>query len=126
MDSRILFIFQRFFRLDMIVSPDFLLYFEQLAPLLQDDPTLWCISSWNDNGHINLVGKDNRYVLLNFYYSCNLLILFHVLFVMLQAHNGTRIFRTEFFPGLGWLLTRTLWNEVWTNMCAYFCICFFI
>lgn len=29
---------------------DFLEYFEATAPLLDADPSLWCISSWNDNG----------------------------------------------------------------------------
>ena len=35
---------------DMLFSPDFLGLFEATAPLLDSDPSLWCISSWNDNG----------------------------------------------------------------------------
>lgn len=35
---------------DMLFSPDFLHFFEATAVLLEQDPTLWCISTWNDNG----------------------------------------------------------------------------
>ena len=35
---------------DMLFSPDFLAYFYVTAPLLDRDPSLWCISTWNDNG----------------------------------------------------------------------------
>lgn len=34
----------------MLFSPDFLTYFEATAHLLEADPSLWCISTWNDNG----------------------------------------------------------------------------
>ena len=34
----------------MLFSPDFLALFEATGPLLELDPSLWCISSWNDNG----------------------------------------------------------------------------
>ena len=34
---------------DMMFSPDFLSYFRKTAFLLKD-PTVWCISSWNDFG----------------------------------------------------------------------------
>ena len=50
--------------------PDFLLYFEATAPLLDADPTLWCISSWNDNGFQKGHNWDVR-----------------------------RLFRTSYFPG---------------------------
>eukprot|EP00741_Cyanophora_paradoxa_P001725 tig00000498_g1672.t2 len=67
---------------DMIFSPDFLPYFEQTGRLLDEDPTIWCISSWNDNGFKHLV-SDNK-----------------------------RLFRTSYFPGLGWMLRRELWEEL--------------
>ena len=35
---------------DMLFSPDFLRMFQATAHLLDSDPSLWCISSWNDNG----------------------------------------------------------------------------
>ena len=35
---------------DMLFSPDFLQLFEATAELLEADSSLWCISSWNDNG----------------------------------------------------------------------------
>ena len=35
---------------DMLFSPDFVSYFRRTATLLLRDPSLWCGSSWNDNG----------------------------------------------------------------------------
>mmetsp|Transcript_32694 Transcript_32694/g.53013 ORF Transcript_32694/g.53013 Transcript_32694/m.53013 type:complete len:515 (+) Transcript_32694:79-1623(+) len=67
---------------DMIFSPDFLSFFEQTAPLLDQDPSIWCISSWNDNGFKSMV-DDNK-----------------------------RLFRTSYFPGLGWMLKKSLWEEL--------------
>jgi len=67
---------------DMLVSPDFLSLFAETAPLLDSDPTLWCVSSWNDNGMKNLVA-DNR-----------------------------RLMRTDYFPGLGWMTNKAVWNEL--------------
>ena len=34
----------------MLFSPDFFHFFESTAVLLEADPSLWCVSSWNDNG----------------------------------------------------------------------------
>jgi alpha-1,3-mannosyl-glycoprotein beta-1,2-N-acetylglucosaminyltransferase len=67
---------------DMIFSPDFLHYFQLTAPLLDTDPTLWCVSSWNDLG-------VNRYV-----------------------SDARRLFRTDFFSGLGWMLNAKIWQEL--------------
>eukprot|EP00659_Diplonema_papillatum_P008004 gene8004-12314_t len=67
---------------DLVVSADFLTLFEQTAPLLEADPTIWCVSSWNDNGFKHL------------------------------ALPPDRLFRTAFFPGLGWMLRRELWLEL--------------
>lgn len=66
---------------DMLVSPDFLEYFEQTAWLLDEDPTLWCVSSWNDNAFAHFEWNENS------------------------------LFRNSFFPGLGWMLTRRLWQN---------------
>ena len=35
---------------DLEVAPDFFSYFSALERLLDRDPTIWCISAWNDNG----------------------------------------------------------------------------
>lgn len=67
---------------DMKVAPDFFSYFDALTPILETDPTLFCVSAWNDNGIEPL------------------------------ALNGTQLHRTDFFPGLGWMLTRQLWEEL--------------
>jgi hypothetical protein len=70
---------------DLLFAPDFLEYFHAVAPILDNDPTLWAASSWNDNGFDYLV-KDPK-----------------------------EIKRTGFFPGLGWCMTRKLWNELGTK-----------
>ncbi len=46
------------------------------------DRTLWCVSSWNDHGQGYL------------------------------AANATRLLRSDFFPGLGWMLRAELWHEL--------------
>ena len=37
----------------MALAPDFFSYFEALAPVLDRDPTLYCVSSWNDHGQVS-------------------------------------------------------------------------
>ena len=44
------------------------------------DPSLWCVAAWNDNGFGGLVEQPHK------------------------------LLRTGYFPGLGWLLTRSLYK----------------
>lgn len=67
---------------DMLFASDFLSLFESTSYLLEADPTIWCVSSWNDNGF--------NYMDL----------------------NRTRLFRTGYFPGLGWMMRRELWMSI--------------
>lgn len=67
---------------DLEIAPDFFDYFAATRPLLDQDPTIWCVSAWNDNG-------KKEYV----------------------KNNGL-LFRSDFFPGLGWMLKKSLWNEL--------------
>ncbi|XP_066937635.1 alpha-1,3-mannosyl-glycoprotein 2-beta-N-acetylglucosaminyltransferase isoform X1 [Macrobrachium rosenbergii] len=70
---------------DLDVAPDFYEYFSATYQILRADPTLWCVSAWNDNGKPNLV----------------------------DIKNGSSIlYRTDFFPGLGWMMTKELWDEL--------------
>eukprot|EP01026_Neomeris_dumetosa_P023967 TRINITY_DN2010_c1_g1_i3.p1 TRINITY_DN2010_c1_g1~~TRINITY_DN2010_c1_g1_i3.p1 ORF type:complete len:331 (-),score=30.33 TRINITY_DN2010_c1_g1_i3:326-1318(-) len=66
----------------MLFSPDFLQLFKATSVLLDLDPSLWCISSWNDNGVKSLDWQSKR------------------------------LFRTTFFPGLGWMIKQKLWAEI--------------
>ncbi|XP_013415077.1 alpha-1,3-mannosyl-glycoprotein 2-beta-N-acetylglucosaminyltransferase isoform X2 [Lingula anatina] len=68
---------------DLDISPDFFEYFTALFPILERDPTLWCVSAWNDNGKVNNI-EDNPLLL----------------------------YRTDFFPGLGWMLDKNTWLEL--------------
>lgn len=40
---------------DLDISPDFYEYFAATYLILHRDPTLWCVSAWNDNGKGDLV-----------------------------------------------------------------------
>jgi hypothetical protein len=67
---------------DMELAPDFFGYFAAAAPLLDADASLLCASSWNDHGQARLV------------------------------RDAARLERSDFFPGLGWMLTAALWGEL--------------
>lgn len=69
---------------DLVFAKDFFEYMEALYPYLIKDPTLFCVSAWNDNGKESMVDKS-----LN-----------------------EKLYRTDFFPGLGWMITSNLWSEL--------------
>lgn len=71
---------------DLELSTDFFEYFAALYPVLKGDPTLFCISAWNDNGKAGLV-----------------------------ADNPELLFRSDFFPGLGWMMLKDVWLELHTK-----------
>lgn len=66
---------------DLLFSADLMEFFLAGFHVMSHDPTIWCVSAWNDNGFGGLVG------------------------------NGTCVRRTGYFPGLGWLLSRRLFKE---------------
>eukprot|EP00930_Biecheleria_cincta_P033670 TRINITY_DN23327_c0_g1_i2.p1 TRINITY_DN23327_c0_g1~~TRINITY_DN23327_c0_g1_i2.p1 ORF type:complete len:685 (+),score=123.34 TRINITY_DN23327_c0_g1_i2:62-2116(+) len=72
--------FAIFLESDLLVAPDFLWYFRASAWLLEEDPSLFCISAWNDNGFPG------------------------------QVSDETKFFRTDYFPGLGWMIQNTTWT----------------
>lgn len=65
---------------DLDVSPDILYYFGQLLPIYESDPTVYCVSAWNDHGYEHACGDP---ALVN---------------------------RVETMPGLGWLLKKSLFK----------------
>lgn len=69
---------------DLDVAPDFFEYFQGTFPLLRSDDTLWCVSAWNDNGKSNLIDESAPELL----------------------------YRSDFFPGLGWMMSKKLWDEI--------------
>jgi hypothetical protein len=79
---------------DLEPSWDFLTLFSmrEKSPALDalnHDSHVWCISAWNDMG------------------------------VQSHAHDLNRLFRTDFFPGLGWMTTQQIWSTIlrpiWPN-----------
>lgn len=66
------------------VAPDFFEYFRATLPLLRSDPSLWCVSAWNDNGRDGYV----------------------------DPAKPDLLYRTDFFPGLGWMLLKEHWEEL--------------
>jgi len=67
---------------DIEIAPDFFSYFLKARELLDNDKSLFCVSAWNDNGRPGLV-RDRE-----------------------------KVYRTDFFPGLGWMLRKELWMEL--------------
>eukprot|EP00047_Mylnosiga_fluctuans_P014350 m.37711 g.37711 ORF g.37711 m.37711 type:complete len:626 (-) comp5460_c0_seq2:386-2263(-) len=67
---------------DVDAAPDYFLFFAQLLPLMQLDPTLYCVSAWNDLGYKH------------------------------ATHAPQRLYRVETMPGLGWLLARSIFQEL--------------
>ncbi|MCO5574475.1 hypothetical protein L7F22_028260 [Adiantum nelumboides] len=67
---------------DMEIAPDFFEYFEATGKLLENDRSLMAVSSWNDNGQRQFV------------------------------QDPEALHRSDFFPGLGWMLTRDIWQEL--------------
>nr|CAD7461647.1 unnamed protein product [Timema tahoe] len=66
---------------DLDVSPDFFSYFSQTLRLLEEDPSLYCISAWNDQGYEH------------------------------TSDDPSLLYRVETMPGLGWLLKRALYKD---------------
>lgn len=74
---------------DLLVSNDFLNYMAQMYNILLHDHTLYCISAWNDLGYNHTVSK-----------------------------NQSLLYRIEGMPGLGWMLSRKIYEELikkWPN-----------
>ncbi|CAA3021521.1 alpha-1,3-mannosyl-glyco 2-beta-N-acetylglucosaminyltransferase isoform X1 [Olea europaea subsp. europaea] len=81
---------------DMEIAPDFFDYFEAGAALLDIDKTIMAISSWNDNGQRQFV------------------------------HDPYVLYRSDFFPGLGWMLSKSTWDELspkWPKFYEYTSLC---
>ena len=70
---------------DMLFSPDFLLYFAQTAKYIHQDSSIYAISAYNDNGMQGKVKYDNL------------------------------VYRTDFMIGLGWLVSRRIWEDEWQH-----------
>jgi alpha-1,3-mannosyl-glycoprotein beta-1,2-N-acetylglucosaminyltransferase len=66
---------------DLHIAPDFFHYFLAMAPILDSDHSLLAVSAFNDNGYAGTI-KDPM-----------------------------RVLRSDFFPGLGWMMTRKLWVD---------------
>jgi alpha-1,3-mannosyl-glycoprotein beta-1,2-N-acetylglucosaminyltransferase len=64
---------------DLHIAPDFFEYFQATSKILDEDPSLFAVSAFNDNGHM--------------------------------VKDPTRLLRSDFFPGLGWMMTRRLWVD---------------
>ncbi|CAM9831560.1 unnamed protein product, partial [Discosporangium mesarthrocarpum] len=67
---------------DLLIAPDFFEYFSAMAPLLDRDDTLMAISAWNDNG------------------------------MEANVREPDAVYRSDFFPGLGWMVQRRIWEEL--------------
>jgi alpha-1,3-mannosyl-glycoprotein beta-1,2-N-acetylglucosaminyltransferase len=64
---------------DIHIAPDFFDYFQATSKILDEDPSLFAVSAFSDNGHM--------------------------------VKDPTRLLRSDFFPGLGWMMNRRLWMD---------------
>lgn len=71
---------------DLLFSPDFYQYFVSTSPVLDEDPSVLLISAWNDNGFKGLVA------------------------------DPFELRRTDYFPGLGWLLPRQAHHDIYFSL----------
>lgn len=89
---------------DLHIAPDFFSYFAATSSILDEDSSLLAVSAFNDNGYGFNIGFDK---------SSN---------QDLVPGVTTRIVRSDFFPGLGWMMTNKLWqNELqvkWPDVCC--------
>jgi alpha-1,3-mannosyl-glycoprotein beta-1,2-N-acetylglucosaminyltransferase len=70
---------------DLEISVDFFSFFNAMEPVLvKDQSSLFCVSGWNDNGKQTLINMANVEL----------------------------VHRSDFFPGLGWMLLRNFWLEI--------------
>eukprot|EP01104_Vermistella_antarctica_P010496 TRINITY_DN2807_c0_g1_i2.p1 TRINITY_DN2807_c0_g1~~TRINITY_DN2807_c0_g1_i2.p1 ORF type:complete len:473 (-),score=88.79 TRINITY_DN2807_c0_g1_i2:27-1445(-) len=77
---------------DLEIAPDFFEYMLTGWRLLEEDPSLYAVSAWNDLGEKGMV------------------------------NDPTLLRRSNFFPGLGWLMTRSLWKDLgpkWPSFTGY-------
>ncbi len=67
---------------DLIVASDALQFFDACQLLLTQDASVWAVSAWNDNGQPEFV------------------------------FDAERVVRSDWFPNLGVLISRSLWAEL--------------
>ena len=67
---------------DLELAVDFFPFFEAFAGTLDRDASLLAVSAWNDHGQADFVVDPERF------------------------------YRSDFFPGLGWMLPRRIWEEL--------------
>ncbi|CAM9255842.1 unnamed protein product, partial [Lampetra fluviatilis] len=66
---------------DLDVSVDFFSFMSQTLHLLDEDPSIYCISAWNDQGYEH------------------------------TSQDASLLYRVESMPGLGWVLSRSLYLD---------------
>lgn len=69
---------------DLDIAPDFFSYFSNTRYLLENDEKLWCVTAWNDNGKLENI----------------------------DVNASSTLYRTDFFAGLGWMMSSKTWNEL--------------
>lgn len=67
---------------DLLIAPDFFELFASTKQLLDGDESLLAVSAWNDNGMRSAV------------------------------QDPQLLYRSDFFPGLGWMMPRRVWEEL--------------
>ena len=73
---------------DLDVSSDFYEYFSAAYPILKSDPSLWCVSAWNDNGKFKIFYEIQLLIIsYNYYENLNFFIIFYSLIYILNYRS---------------------------------------
>jgi len=72
---------------DIEIAPDFFEFFTAVTPVVDRDKNVLCASAWNDNGFKRLLHPD-------------------------VSQSAGKLVRSDFFPGLGWMMSRAVWEDL--------------
>lgn len=92
---------------DLEIAVDFFQYFFAMAELLDNDETILAVSAYNDIGQPQFV-SDPSTCLFSHLMSSTTNNLSNVFFFSLSE----LLLRSDFFPGLGWMISRRTWDEI--------------
>ena len=80
------------------------------------DKSLFCISAYNDNGFPGMVERGGTLQRTGYFlflaFFLRFLFLVFISFLLLSVYSSSFFLKKKigFFPGLGWLLSRELWD----------------
>ena len=96
----------------MLVADDFFDYFSALSFLLYEDPTVFAISAYNDNGKEHLVMDPSKYYDYDYDYDYDY---HHQMQYSSLINSIVLALRSDHFTGGAWMITLNEWNRISTS-----------